>query len=161
MKKALLISIILALALSACKQDKKVICDPLVEKEAIKLVLQKYIIANEARNISMIGDLWANDTMVLSLGTDRRDIFKGFDAVKQKFSEQFERFENTFISARDLEIYVHPQCQTGWFSEVLQYNYTHGDKAVEYTDLRFTGFLEKRADKWVIVQTHLSAPADR
>lgn len=161
MKRALLISMVLMLALSACKQEEKTVCDPAAEKEAIRLVLQKYIIANEARNISMIGDLWANDTMVLSLGTDRHDVFKGFEAVKEKFTEQFERFENTFISARDIEIYVHPECRTGWFSEVLQYNYTHGDKAVEYPDLRFTGFLEKRADKWVIVQTHLSAPADR
>lgn len=161
MKKIYLISIMLLLSFIACKNDEKVVCDPLTEKVAIKLVLQKYIIANEARNISMISEVWANDTAVLSLGTDRHDIFKGFEAVKQKFTEQFERFENTFISSREQQIYVHPLCQTGWFSEVLQYNYTHGTRAIEYGDLRFTGFLEKRAGKWVILQTHLSAPADK
>ncbi|MFH1120397.1 MAG: nuclear transport factor 2 family protein [Bacteroidota bacterium] len=161
MKRTLLISVVLMLTYTACKQEEKAICDPLAEKEAIKLVLQKYIIANEARNVTMIGEVWADDPLVFSLGTDRRDVFRGFDAVKQKFTEQFDRFENTFISAREQLIYVHPMCQTGWFSEVLQYNYTHGEKAVEYSDLRFTGFLEKRADKWVIVQTHLSAPADK
>lgn len=157
----ILIPMTLACLLFSCKQEIAPVCDTAAEKEAIKLTLQKYIIANEAHNIAMIGELWANDSAVLSLGTDRRDVLKGFDAVKQKFSEQFERFENTFISARNQEIYIHPKCETAWFSEFLQYNYTHNDKSVEYSDLRFTGFLEKRGGKWVILQTHLSAPADR
>lgn len=156
-----LIAFLSVLLIAGCKQEKAPVLNPVAEKNAIKLVLEKYIIANEAGNIAMIGDVWANDTSVLSLGTDRHDIFKGFEAVRQKFSEQFDRFENTFISARDLVIYIHPQCETAWFSEVLQYNYTQGDKAIEYSDLRFTGFLEKRAGKWVILQTHLSAPADK
>ncbi|MHC1775659.1 MAG: nuclear transport factor 2 family protein [Lentimicrobium sp.] len=161
MKNLKLIFLLLALAFTGCKQEKVAVCDTAAEKEAIKLLLQKYIIANEARNISMIGEVWANDSAVYSLGTDRHDIFRGFESVQKKFSEQFERFENTFISSRDQKIYVHPDCNTGWFSEILQYNYTHGNKAIEYTDLRFTGFLEKREGKWVILQTHLSAPADR
>lgn len=161
MNKFKLISCLLIVMMAGCKQDKVPVCDVAAEKVAIKLLLQKYIIANEARNISMIGEVWAKDSAVYSLGTDRHDIFSGFETVQKKFAEQFERFENTFISSRDQKIYVHPDCNTGWFSEILQYNYTHGNKAVEYTDLRFTGFLEKRDGKWVILQTHLSAPADR
>ena len=161
MSKIKMIFVLFLFTLFACNQEKAPVCDQASEKEAIKLTLKKYIIANEARNISMIGEIWANDTSVFSLGTDRHDVFIGFDAVNKKFAEQFERFENTFISSRDQQIYVHPGCQTAWFSEILQYNYTHGDKAIEYTDLRFTGFMEKRGDKWMILQTHLSAPADR
>ena len=161
MKRTHLILMVSLLVFSACKQDKSPVCDVVAEKKAVKLALEKYIIANEARNISMIGELWANDTNVLSLGTDRQDILKGFDAVKQKFLSQFERFENTFISSRDQVIYIHPACETAWFSEMLQYNYTVNDIAKEYSDLRFTGFLEKRDGKWVILQTHLSAPANR
>jgi hypothetical protein len=161
MNKFKLISFLFILMISGCKQDKLPVCDKAAEKEAIKLLLQKYIIANEARNISMIGEVWANDTAVYSLGTDRHDIFRGYESVQKKFTEQFERFENTFISSRDQKIYVHPDCKTGWFSEILQYNYTQGDRAIEYSDLRFTGFLEKRDGKWVILQTHLSAPADK
>ena len=161
MKRMYLILMVSLLAFSACKQDKSPVCDVVAEKKAIKLALEKYIIANEARNISMIGELWANDSSVLSLGTDRQDILKGFEAVEQQFKSQFERFENTFISSRDQMIYIHPACETAWFSEVLQYNYTVGDKAKEYSDLRFTGFLEKRDGKWVIIQTHLSAPANK
>lgn len=161
MKRAILFTALAMFVFSACKREEKMICDPQAEKEAIRLMLQKYINANEAQNIAMIGEVWANDSVVLSLGTERHDVFKGFESVEKKFQEQFEKFENTYISARDIEIYVHPMCQTGWFSEILQYNYTQGDKALEYPDLRFTGFLEKRAGKWVILQTHLSAPADR
>ncbi|MBK6967034.1 MAG: nuclear transport factor 2 family protein [Bacteroidales bacterium] len=161
MNKFKLIPFLCILMIAGCKQETAPVCDISTEKEAIKLLLQKYIIANEARNISMIGEVWANDTAVYSLGTDRHDIFRGFESVQKKFTEQFERFENTFISSRDQVIYVHPECNTGWFSEILQYNYTQGYKAMEYSDLRFTGFLEKRNGKWVILQTHLSAPADR
>ncbi|HPG34362.1 MAG: nuclear transport factor 2 family protein [Lentimicrobiaceae bacterium] len=161
MKKIALILVVIMAGLSACKQEQAPVCDVKAEKEAIKMMLQKYIIANEAHNLSLISELWANDSAVLSLGTDEHDVFKGFNAVEQKFAQQFERFEDTFISSRDIEIYVHPQCQTAWFSEFLQYNYTNGDKAIEYSNLRFTGFLEKRAGNWVMLQTHLSAPADR
>jgi ketosteroid isomerase-like protein len=119
------------------------------------------VIANEARNISLISELWANDSAVLSIGTDRNDVLRGFDAVLEKFKEQYRYFEDTYISATNIDIYVHPSCETAWFSEVLQYNYTQGEKAIEYSDLRFTGFLEKRDGAWVIIHTHLSAPADR
>ncbi|KAF5054492.1 SnoaL-like domain protein [anaerobic digester metagenome] len=160
MKKFRIIPVILLLLASACCRNEQPVCDVAAEKDAIKLALQKYVIANEAKNISMIEELWANDSAVLSLGTDRRDVIRGFEAVKQTFASQFERFEDTFIAARDLDIYVHPSCESGWFSEILQYNYTIGDKSYEYSDLRFSGFLEKRDGKWVIIHTHLSAPAD-
>jgi len=152
--------IVLLLMTAGCNQNRKAACDPNAEKEAIELLLQKYVIANEARNLAMIGEIYANDSSVLSIGTDRHDVFRGFEALSLKFADQFERFENTFISSRDQVIYVHPDCNTAWFSEVLQYNYTQNDKAKEHSDLRFTGFLEKREEKWVIVQTHLSSPAD-
>jgi hypothetical protein len=161
MEKLKLITIMIMLLIVSCKQEKVVVCDVESEKQAIKLMLQKYIIANEAGNLAMIDEIWANDSLVYSIGTDRHDVFVGFDALRKKFSEQFERFENTFISSRDQVIYVHPQCETAWFSEVLQYNYTQGPKAKEYPDLRFTGFLEKRDGKWAIIQTHLSAPDDK
>lgn len=162
MNKIKLISILaLLFFLTACSGGKKPACDPITEKAAIKLALQKYIIANEARNISLIGDLWADDTAVLSIGTDRRDVLRGYDAVLEKFKEQYRYFEDTYISARNVDIYVHPSCETAWFSEVLQYNFTQGETAMEYANLRFTGFMEKRNGIWVIIHTHLSAPADR
>jgi len=145
---------------AACCRNQKPVCNVETEKETIKLTLQKYIIANEAHNLAMIDELWANDTAVLSIGTDRHEIFAGTRAVKDKFALQFERFEDTFISAREQVIYVHPGCESAWFSEVLQYNYLKAGKAHEYPDLRFTGFMEKRAGKWVFIQTHLSAPND-
>ncbi len=162
MNKLKLIPVMVIMVLSfSCKQEKQKICDTVAEKQAIKLLLQKYIIANEAGNLAMIDEIWVNDSSVYTIGTDRHDVFLGFDALRQKFSEQFERFENTLISSRDQVIYVHSGCETAWFSEVLQYNYTQGIKAKEYSDLRFTGFLEKRAGKWMILQTHLSAPDDK
>lgn len=161
MNKIKLIPVLAMLFLIACSGDKKPACDPISEKAAIKLALQKYIIANEARNISLISDLWANDSAVLSIGTDRKDVFRGYDAVIEKFKEQYRYFEDTYISATNIDIYVHPSCETAWFSEVLQYNYTQGEKARENANLRFTGFLEKRNGAWVILHTHLSAPADK
>lgn len=161
MNKIKLIPILAMLLFAACNGDKKPVCDPIGEKAAIKLALQKYVIANEARNISLISDLWANDTAVLSIGTDRNEVLRGYDAVIDKFKEQYRYFEDTYISATNVDIYVHPACETAWFSEVLQYNFTQGDKAMEYANLRFTGFLEKRDGVWVIMHTHLSVPADR
>ncbi len=160
MKKFYLFPVLVLLLLSACCGEKKPVPDIAAEKSAIKLVLQKYVIANEAQNISIIEDLWANDSSVFSLGTEKRDILHGFEAVKKAFESQFNKFEDTFISATDQIIYVHPSCESAWFSEVLQYNFTMGDKSFENSNLRFTGFLEKRDRNWVIVHTHLSAPLD-
>lgn len=161
MSKIKLIAALVILLVSAACKNEKPVTDPTAEKAAIRMALQKYVIANEARNISLISELWAKDTAVLSIGTDRHDVLRGSDAVVAKFQEQYKWFEDTYISARDIDIYVHPSCETAWFSEVLQYNFTQGEKAVEYPDLRFTGFLEKRDGNWVIMHTHLSAPADR
>ena len=104
MKKLRMIPLVLLMLATAACRNEQPVCDVAAEKDAIKLALQKYVIANEAKNISMIEELWANDTAVLSLGTERRDVIRGFDAVRQTFESQFERFEDTFISARDLMI---------------------------------------------------------
>ena len=153
---------LLMLAFTACKNGNQNAetqqSDPVAEKAAIKLLLQKYIIANETGNIGIISEIWANDSSVYTIGTDRNEELIGYEAVKEKFVNQFNMFENTYISSRDLVIYISPGCNSAWFSEVLQYNFTVEEKAHEYSDLRFTGFIEKRAGKWQFIQTHLSAP---
>lgn len=132
--------------------------NPVAEKAAIKLLLQKYIIANETGNIGIIEEIWANDSSVYTIGTDRNEELIGYEAIKSKFVNQFNMFENTYISARDQVIYLSPGCNSAWFSTVLQYNFTVEDTPREYSDLRFTGFVEKRDGKWQFVHTHLSAP---
>ena len=161
MKTLKAFTLLLAIVLSACTQQEKKVCDPSAEMAEIKLTLKKYIIANEARNISLISELWATDTAVLSIGTEEKDVLRGSEAVIEKFKEQFKWFEDTYISARDIDIYVHPACETDCCSEVLQYTYIQGEKAHEHSNLRFTGFLEKRDGKWVIMHTHLSSPEKR
>lgn len=162
MKRFMTYFLLLMLVFTACtnvdKETENKPPDPAAEKAAIKLLLEKYIIANETGNISIIEDIWANDSSVYTIGTDRNEELRGYEAVKEKFVNQFNIFENTYISSRDQVIYISPGCNAAWFSEVLQYNFTIEDTPREYSDLRFTGFAEKRDGKWKLVHTHLSAP---
>ncbi len=159
MKNALLpLMLVVLFLISGCGQDKKPKVDAAKEKEAIKLVLEKYALANENQDMALIEDIWCPSERIVSFGTESGEKLVGFQQIKSAMENQFEAFSNTYISYRDQIIDVSEDGKTAWFSEIINYNFILDGEAHSYEGLRYTGVLVKKEGKWKLVQTHMSIP---
>ncbi len=127
-------------------------------KKAVANVLEKYVIANENQDLSMIEQIWAPDNDIILFGTNSEEKLMGWDNIKKAIQAQFKAISETYISPQQQYIRIGPDQKTAWFAEILNYNFVYKGKAHSFEGLRFTGVLEKRNDGWKIVQAHLSIP---
>ncbi len=158
MKKNVLLVLFSAMILFACNPEKKEEINVQQEKDAIKLVLEKYAIANENQDMDMIEDIWCPSERIVSFGTVSGEKMVGWQTIKNAVESQFSRFSDTFISYRDQIIEINETGNTAWFSEIINYNFIMDGEAHSYEGLRYTGVLAKKDGKWLLVQTHMSVP---
>ena len=71
------------------------------------------------------------------------------------------RFKATTLDIRELRIDLSPSGVTAWWSGILDDLGEWDGKPIGWKDTRWTGVLEKRAGKWLIVQMHFSFASDK
>ncbi len=160
MKKAVFITVLLALFLVACQQERKCF-NKSDEISKIESVLEQYVIANESKDFSLIEKIWATDDNIVLIGTDANEKLIGWKQIKNAIKRQFSEFEDTYIAVIDQNIRINESGNTAWFSEFLNYNFIYQEDARSFEGIRFTGVLEKREGQWVLVQGHLSIPVSK
>lgn len=155
MKKTIYILAAIALLLGSCQQN----CDKEKEITEIQLLLEKHVIANETKNIDLIKEIWAPDENIIIYGTNSDEKLVGWTQVRNAFLQQFQVFEEAYLSLSDQTINLDCDGNTGWFSQLMNYNYTTiSGEAKRFEGIRFTGVVEKKGEKWYIVQSHMSIP---
>ncbi len=159
MKKLAITFLSFLLIASACNAPLKPKADHQDNKKAVANVLEKYVLANENQDFSMIGQIWAPDNDIILFGTNSEEKLMGWDNIKKAIKQQFASISETYISPTSQFIRLNPEQNTAWFAEILNYNFVYKGKAKSFEGVRFTGVLEKRKDGWKIVQAHLSIPA--
>ena len=161
MKKLFIFPMIIGIIfVCGCKTEPKTIINKEKEKQAIKLVLEKYALANENQDMNLIEDIWCPSDQIVSFGTEGDEKHIGFGDIKSAVQKQFNVFSNTFISYRDQIIGLNEDGNTAWFSEIINYNFIYEGKAHQFEGIRYTGVLVKKDGKWKLVQTHMSIPAE-
>ena len=155
--KRIFILFCLLLVLFSCQ--KKVEIDLKTETKKVENVLDRYAIALENKDLVIIESIWKNANDILMYGTDSDEKLVGWENIRKAYVQQFEEFDNTFISISDQIIRFDKQARVAWFSQIMKYNFIQDSIAHSFDGLRFTGVLEKNeGDDWKLVQGHLSIP---
>lgn len=157
--KFLLVPVILA-GLVACQPQGEKCPEVDVNKELseIRSVLEQYELARESEDFSTVEHTWASDDDIVLFGTEGDEQMVGIEAIKKAMSRQFDEFENTLINISEQKIKLSKDGNIAWFSEVLDYNFIYQGENMVFEGIRFTGVMEKREEKWQLVQGHLSVP---
>jgi len=142
------------LALSACIQTPKV--DMEAEKVQAKKVVDQMAQAMEAEDVESISAIVAHDAGMVNFGTDATERWVGWEALKASIDKQFAAFDNQKVSVRDQVIKVGSGGMVAWFSQIMDWSLEAGGETVNLEGMRATGVLEKRNEKWLIVQMHFS-----
>jgi ketosteroid isomerase-like protein len=93
---------------------------------------------------------------------------EGLDGVRgyQQFLRGFDiwmddRFVATEFDVRNLRIHLAESGDVAWFSAILDDCYEWDGQPGCWRDTRWTGVLERRDGRWVVMQNHFSFAADQ
>jgi len=156
------VSIIIAIGLllittNRCiNQTKPVEIDKSNEIALIEKAIHGSIGWAKNKDFKLLYSIIANDSNYLEVDPNP-EIIRGFDEFKK--NEVFwgnPNFRAIRYEIRDLKISVSECGTVAWYYCVLDDINEWKGKPAEWRDTRWTGVLEKREGRWVIVQMHFS-----
>ncbi len=132
------------------------------EKAIITKIIRDSICWALDKNRPLQESTMAHDEDLFLYWTHSDAVVAGWDQYVKLFDKWMDpRFKATVTEIRDLRVNISRSGDVAWFSAMLDDLGEWDGKPIGARDIRWTGVLEKRAGKWVIVQEHGSVAADR
>jgi ketosteroid isomerase-like protein len=104
----------------------------------------------------------AHDADLFIFHPDSKSTVVGWPAFAKLFELWMDpRFKATHFDVRELRTHLSRAGDAAWFSAILDDCGEWAGKPSCWKDTRWTGVLEKRDGKWLIVQMHFSFAADK
>jgi hypothetical protein len=106
--------------------------------------------------------IMAQDNELFILHPDSSSTIVGFEAFKQLGQRTWlrEEFKATDFAVRDLRLKFAELGNAAWYSAMLDDHAEWNGEPIGWDNCRWTGTLEKRSGRWVIVQMHFSFAKD-
>ena len=124
----------------------------------IHTVLENFFRAMDTQNYELMESLMPKEENMIHVGTDRDEIWKGWDVLMAATREQFESLEYYKADISDLTVTFSSDGNTAWYFHYLDAEIKSSGNITSWDKARFTGVLEKREGDWKIMQTHVSIP---
>jgi ketosteroid isomerase-like protein len=160
MKNSIIISALITSSLffsiTSCKKEVKKIININEEKLLIEKTIDNSIGWAKNKDIKLLYSIIANDSNYLEVDPEA-NIISGF----KEFQKGEEFWMNPSFRAirheiKDLKINISKSGDVAWWYGVLDDINEWKGKPACWENTRWTGVLEKRDNKWVIVQMHFS-----
>lgn len=126
------------------------------EKKIIELAIRNSIGWAAEKNLQLLCSVIANDPDYLEVHPTAT-VVKGIDEFKKNEEVWMDpRFKAIRYEIRDLKISISRSGTVAWWFCMLDDINEWDGKPASWENTRWTGVLEKRDGKWVIVQMHFS-----
>jgi ketosteroid isomerase-like protein len=137
--------------------------DVAAEKAAVAKVVDASIGWFATKDLGLLESSLARGPELFIFHPDSKTTVRGY--------EEFEKLIPFWMSPdvkylrheiRDLVVHLSAKGDTAWYSAILDdCAEIKGQPSCAWTDVRWTGVLEKRTGRWVIVQMHFSFASDK
>jgi len=133
------------------------------EKAVIADVIRRSVMWGLTKDVEMQEDTMAHDEDLFIIWTGSMHITSGWKQHEKHLETVLDpRFKAERAEVRDLQIHLSRSGHVAWFSATLDDVVSWDGKPDRFGEnLRWTGVLEKRDSRWVIVQMHASLPVDK
>jgi ketosteroid isomerase-like protein len=136
--------------------------DPEAEKAAVEKVVRDSICWALTKDRALQESTMAHDEDLFVLWTDSKSATTGWKQYSKLYDTWMDpRFKATLTEVRDLRVHLSRSGDVAWYSATLDDLGEWDGKPVGDRDIRWTGVLEKRRGKWVVVQMHGSVAKDK
>ena len=139
---------------TSCERTPEI--NPEQEKAVIAETISSCIGWFKTKDFKLLFSVVAHDSNYISVHpTDR--VIRGFEQF-EKNSEVFKNPEFLYVrhELKDLTIYLSKSGDTAWWYCILDDMNTWKGQPANWENARWTGVLEKREGRWIIVQQHFS-----
>ena len=131
--------------------------NPDIEK-SVKLLLRKLITAQETGDINAFSECFTHNNNAVHIGTDQDEIWYNWQDFFNLMKIQLEQHKGSTINHKNTTVHHNSTGDVAWYSQLIdRCPQTNGDD-VCIEGFRHTGVMEKKDDKWMIVQSHISFP---
>lgn len=136
--------------------------DPGAEKAAVEKVVRDSICWALTKDRALQESTMAHDEDLFVLWTDSQSATRGWNQYSKLYDTWMDpRFKATLTEVRDLRVHLSRSGDVAWYSATLDDLGEWEGKPVGDRDIRWTGVLERRRGKWVVVQMHGSVAKDQ
>ncbi len=155
-----LVSIIISFNLWSCSMPTEK--DVQAQKEEIGKVIDASIGWADNKDTKTLFGAVAQDASFFIYHPDSASTVVGFDKFRGMVEGLFlsDAFKATGYDIRDLRINLSESGDVAWYSAILDDRGEFNGKPYAWLNTRWTGVLEKRNGRWVIVQMHFSFASD-
>jgi ketosteroid isomerase-like protein len=128
--------------------------DPKIEK-AVKEFLDRHAKAYESKDVAGIMALIAPDEDVILIDADSEKPVIGPAAIKAAYESEFSQIKSAKLTYTST--WIGGKGDAAWFSAQCEVSVDTGEDKITLP-AHWSGVLEKRDGKWLLVQAHLSFP---
>lgn len=132
------------------------------ERAIIEQVINDAIGWALTKNKTRLFEIMAHDENFFIFHPDSKSTIIGFDAFRDLAERAWmtDAFKATDFAIRDLRLQFSESGTVAWYACLLDDHGEQNGKRVGWDNCRWTGVIEKRNGKWVIVQMHFSFATD-
>jgi hypothetical protein len=133
-----------------------------IERQMVERTIHDTIGWALTKDFERLYSALAQDEEFFIFHPDAESTITGFEEFR-RFAEKAwktEAFKATDYAIKDLRITFARQGNVAWYACLLDDHAEWNGKPVGWDDCRWTGTLEKRHGRWVVVQMHFSFPKD-
>lgn len=112
----------------------------------------------DTQDYELMESLMPVDDNMVHIGTDKGEIWKGWDVLMSATREQFENLEYYKAEISELTVNFSASGNTAWYFHFLDAEIKSNDNITNWEKARFTGVFEKQDGSWKMMQTHVSIP---
>ncbi len=156
-RRAAAIAVVLSAALCSCQPATPAV-DVAAETARIDTVIRGNIRWALTKDTVLLYGTLAHDSALFWFSPDSAGTVEGYAAFR-RFAEQVflnPAFVGVGSDFRDMRIHLSRGGDVAWWSCILDDRNTWQGQPAVWENVRWTGVLEKREGRWVIVQMHFS-----
>jgi hypothetical protein len=132
------------------------------ERDEVRKVIHDSIGWALTKDLDRLFSIVAQDEDFFIFHPDSKSTIIGFEAFKQLGERVWmkDAFRATDFAVKELRINFAASGLVAWYSAFLDDHAEWNGKPAGWDNVRWTGVLEKRDGRWIIVQMHFSFPQD-
>lgn len=127
-------------------------------KAQVQHVLDNMARAQEDGNWELFAQCFAHNNETVNIGTDLDEYWIGWDAFQQDAKELFELKKGYQVQVKNTRINLSSDGNVAWYAQMMDTCLETKGEPVRIEGFRHTGVMEKTGDRWLVVQSHFSAP---
>jgi ketosteroid isomerase-like protein len=153
-----LIVLLVTFMIFGCRPQKMTPENITKEKEAIKTVLDNYIVSIENEDIELYSRIFVHDPDMVNFGTGEKERIVGWESLKKVIEDQNAALSGTKITQSDVTINLSPDGEFAWATSLWDFN-AKMDTTSMRLPVRCSWILEKTGNEWRFIHFHKSVGA--